>query len=176
MQNAREIVAALEAGKREGDGVINCAISINRSMKVKKACASFSTAAFTSIVGKARDNMYYTEFSYKLQDEHIAGRVDEPRAASCEKPASNEEEPVSTEEGCAGASATGAGATAGTLQLDTMTSFAYYKFGCGVELKQDDLARVWPSQPAVDTATILAGSYLADAKANVNVKMERQGE
>ena len=54
IQNAREIVAALEAGKRKGDGVINCAIHINRPSGPK---SESSTAMFTSKVRSPNPNL-----------------------------------------------------------------------------------------------------------------------
>ena len=62
MQNAVEMAAALEYGRKPGDGVVNCALEIQRS---EKKLAGVNTEAFTKLVGKARDNMYYTKFEYK---------------------------------------------------------------------------------------------------------------
>ena len=64
IQDATEIVAALQYGKKEGDGVINAAIEVVKPMDAVELEKSFSTAEFTKRVGKARDNMYYTEFEY----------------------------------------------------------------------------------------------------------------
>ena len=79
LQNAEEIVQALEAGRREGDGVTNCAIVVNRPSDAAAVTSSFKTKVFSDKVGKARDNMYYTEFHYSedsvtgvLQLEHLS--------------------------------------------------------------------------------------------------------
>ena len=60
MQNAEEMYKALEYGKKVGDGVVNCAVAIAHP----PTKTSVDAAAFTALVGKARDNMYYTEFEY----------------------------------------------------------------------------------------------------------------
>lgn len=60
MQNAIEMVQALEYGKKKADGVINCALVISRPVETTHV----DTAAFTKLIGKSRDNMYYTEFEY----------------------------------------------------------------------------------------------------------------
>ena len=59
-QNATEIYEALQYGKRPGDGVTNCAVVINKP----DHAPAVDTVAFAKKVGKARDNMYYTEFNY----------------------------------------------------------------------------------------------------------------
>ena len=65
MQNAVEMVKALEYGKKDkGSGVINCALEIDRSVTT----TGVNTAAFTKLVHKARDNMYYTEFGYGVAE------------------------------------------------------------------------------------------------------------
>ena len=61
VQNAVEIVEALEYGKKPGDGVVNCAIAINKP----DAAQGVNTTAFTRLVGKARDKIYYSEFEYE---------------------------------------------------------------------------------------------------------------
>ena len=61
MQNAEEMYKTLEYGKKVGDGVVNCAVSIAHP----PTRTSVDTPASTALVGKARDNMYYTEFEYK---------------------------------------------------------------------------------------------------------------
>ena len=60
MQNAIEMVQALEYGKKGGDGVINCALVVSRPVETTQV----DTAGFTKLTGKSRDNMYYTEFEY----------------------------------------------------------------------------------------------------------------
>ena len=66
MQNAVEMVKALEYGKKDkGSGVINCALAIDRSATT----TGVNTAAFTKLVHKARDNMYYTEFEYGAAED-----------------------------------------------------------------------------------------------------------
>ena len=60
MQNAEEMYQALEYGRKVDDGVVNCAVVINHP----PAKTSVNTGAFAQLTGKARDNMYYTEFEY----------------------------------------------------------------------------------------------------------------
>ena len=50
MQNAVEMAQALEYGKKEGDGVVNCALEIVRS---EQKVPGVDTAAFTAAVGLA---------------------------------------------------------------------------------------------------------------------------
>jgi hypothetical protein len=64
MQNAVEMVEALEYGKNKGDGVVNCALQISRPAEME----GVDTAKFSRLVGKARDNMYYSEFTYAEKD------------------------------------------------------------------------------------------------------------
>eukprot|EP00656_Telonema_subtile_P021542 TRINITY_DN2257_c0_g3_i2.p1 TRINITY_DN2257_c0_g3~~TRINITY_DN2257_c0_g3_i2.p1 ORF type:complete len:1156 (-),score=187.26 TRINITY_DN2257_c0_g3_i2:70-3537(-) len=69
MQNAVEMATALEYGRKLGDGVVNCALEIQRS---EKKLVGVNTEAFTKLVGKARDNMYYTKFEYKRGEDGIS--------------------------------------------------------------------------------------------------------
>jgi hypothetical protein len=61
MQNTVEMTKALQAGRRKGDGVNNCALEIHRGGQV----GSVDTGKFSSVAHKARDNMHYTEFVYE---------------------------------------------------------------------------------------------------------------
>lgn len=61
MQNAVEMVQALQYGNKGGNGVVNSALLIDRSAGKTRGV---DTRKFTELVGKARDNMYYTEFEY----------------------------------------------------------------------------------------------------------------
>ena len=61
IQNAVEMTKAFEYGKRAGDGMVNCAIEIAR---LEGKLVGMDTEAFTHLVGKARDNMYFTKSEY----------------------------------------------------------------------------------------------------------------